>query len=425
MNLERVLVRLRQIFLIFGSALAVIGALLMGLSFLVDENPPDLAQVRAEASDCTQGPDCNLVRYAVDRTPQAIQTATPAATIATLSHPLASSPSPSTPTRQNTTPEIDQLDVEISVVSDSLTIVAPNHLTSTTGLSTSTVLTSTSLELSPDLVADDSYTSTVQVHSRQETLNRDNGAGAAELPSADKAITGPGADSQCLASSSASFDLLSIAGPATDHPDHLHGDFNLARRGYAVVPESLELVSFDGATDPDAPQLSGLFQPNRTPAIRSVYRVNEWLWDAGRCDGRIHGCPGSLIDDWEVTMVGLATKPGEAIRIPERSAQIFNGGYKALVLFADERQITLGYTRRDTVAAGYVVHILGVCVDPNLLALYRAQNDADGWRSSGQLPALRNDQILGTALGSEIKVSIRDNGSFMDPRSSKDWWWGQ
>ena len=34
MNLERILVRLRQIFLTFGSALAVVGALVMGLSFL-------------------------------------------------------------------------------------------------------------------------------------------------------------------------------------------------------------------------------------------------------------------------------------------------------------------------------------------------------------------------------------------------------
>jgi len=38
------------------------------------------------------------------------------------------------------------------------------------------------------------------------------------------------------------------------------------------------------------------------------------------------------------------------------------------------------------------------------------------------LPALRNNQALGQALGFEIKVAIRDAGSFMDPRSQKDWW---
>jgi hypothetical protein len=423
MNLERLLVRLRQIFLTFGSALAVVGALVMGLSLLVDKHPANLAEVRAEASDCSRGPDCNPVRFAVGRTSQPLELNSPTATREQPPRlPQNTAPSPA---EQDTISLVDPLDREISTISDTLTIAEPNHLTSTTGISPSAVLTSTSLGLSPDLVAETSYTSAVQVHSRQETIDSDNGAEAATLSSAKKAITGPGSDSQCPASSSANFDLLPIAGPTTDHPDHLHGDFNLAQRGYAVVPESLELVSFDGAADPDAPQLSGLFQPNRTPAIRSVYRVNDWLWDAGRCDGRIHGCPGSLIDDWEVTLVGLAATPGEAITIPERNAQIFSGGYKVLVLYAGERQITLGYTRRDTVAAGYVVHILGVCVDPNLLALYRTQNDAGGWRSTGRLPALRNDQILGTALGGEIKVSIRDNGSFMDPRSSKDWWRGQ
>ena len=232
-------------------------------------------------------------------------------------------------------------------------------------------------------------------------------------------------DTQCPANSTASFELVPIDGPPASHPDSLHGDFNLALRGYEIVPEPPELVSFDGNTAPDPPQLSGLFQPNRAPLIKAAYRVNEWLWDAGQCGGQIHGCPGSLIAGWDVTLVGLTTNPGEAISIPERGSQIFSGGFKALVLYADERQITLGFTRHDTVAAGYAVHILGVCVDPNLVALYRAQNDANGWRTSGRLPALRNDQVLGTALGDEIKVSIRDSGSFMDPRSGKDWWQGQ
>ena len=39
-----------------------------------------------------------------------------------------------------------------------------------------------------------------------------------------------------------------------------------------------------------------------------------------------------------------------------------------------------------------------------------------------QLPALRAEQAFGRARGDEIMVSIRDTGSFMDPRSRKDWW---
>jgi hypothetical protein len=122
-------------------------------------------------------------------------------------------------------------------------------------------------------------------------------------------------------------------------------------------------------------------------------------------------------------LAGFVTTRGEAIYIPERGPEIYGGGYKVLVLYAEETRITLNYTRQDTVENGYTVHLEDVCVDPNLLALYRAQTDANGWHT-GQLPALRNNQALGTALNTEIKVVIRDRGTFMDPRSRKDWWQG-
>jgi len=108
----------------------------------------------------------------------------------------------------------------------------------------------------------------------------------------------------------------------------------------------------------------------------------------------------------------------------KRLSQIFGGGYKAMVLYAEQTRITLAYTRQDSVIPGYTVHIENVCVDPNLLSLYKAQTGADGWHVTGNLPALRNDQALGTALNMEIQVAIRDKGSFMDPRSAKDWWDG-
>ena len=47
-----------------------------------------------------------------------------------------------------------------------------------------------------------------------------------------------------------------------------------------------------------------------------------------------------------------------------------------VLMYAAEKRITLGYTRDDTVASGYAVHLENVCVDPNLVALYRAQQDA-------------------------------------------------
>jgi hypothetical protein len=242
-----------------------------------------------------------------------------------------------------------------------------------------------------------------------------------EPPVASEVIA---AASACPASLATSFELIPIEGrPTRDHPGAVHGDLNLVLRGYIPTSDRLALVDYIGATDPDAPQLSGLFEPNRVPQISSVYRVNDWIWDSSQCGGHPRGCPGPPAETfWPVTLAGLATVPNEPVYAPERSAQIYSGGYVAMVLYVEHQRITLGYTRRDHAAAGYVIHIEDVCVNPNLVALYRAQLDEAGWNDTGRLPALRNNQPFGIALGSEIKVAIRDAGSFMDPRSRKDWW---
>lgn len=226
----------------------------------------------------------------------------------------------------------------------------------------------------------------------------------------------------CPQVSSATFELIPIEGSPTDRPDFLHADLNLARRGYSETLADQTLKDFAGATDPGAPQLAGLFNPNRFPGIPTVYRVNGWNWGCGP-----HGCPTGPILNPLVTLMALNTTPGQPVYIPERGDNIW-GNYKAMVLYAEETRITLGYTRRDSVAVGYAVHLETVCVDPNLLALYRAQVGPDGYRKLNNglysLPALRNDQLLGTALGQGIGVAIRDQGSFLDPRSRKDWWRG-
>jgi hypothetical protein len=245
------------------------------------------------------------------------------------------------------------------------------------------------------------------------------------LPPAEKQVgAGPAAAPLCPANSSAAFELIPIEGQAPrDHPADVHGDLNLALRGYIPSGEALGLITYEGNTDGDAPQLAGLFEPNRAARIQSAYRINDWIWDSSQCGGHPRGCPGPPANTfWPVTLVGLATTPGEAIYPPERGAQIYSGGYTAVVLYAEAHRITLGYTRRSSVAVGYVVHLEDVCVNPNLVTLYRAQLDAEGWNDTGRLPALRNNQALGQALGFEIKVAIRDAGSFMDPRSQKDWW---
>jgi hypothetical protein len=88
------------------------------------------------------------------------------------------------------------------------------------------------------------------------------------------------------------------------------------------------------------------------------------------------------------------------------------------VLYAEARRITLTYTREDTPAIGYMVHLENVAVAPELVALYQ-QLDAAGRH---HLPALHNDEVIGTADRASISIAIRDTGMFMDPRACKDWW---
>jgi hypothetical protein len=140
--------------------------------------------------------------------------------------------------------------------------------------------------------------------------------------------------------------------------------------------------------------------------------VYGWDWNAN--------ARGALIDTPPVTLLGLQTRAGEIINTPGGGGDLGEGNV-ALVLYASATRITLKYTREDNVVDGYTVHIEKVCVEPKLLAMYQQMNTA----KRGALPALRPGQPLGRATGSEIGVVIRDKGTFMDPRSRKDWWSGE
>lgn len=244
------------------------------------------------------------------------------------------------------------------------------------------------------------------------------GASPDEAP-APEASGNPALDVSALGGS---FELIPVDGRPPDRPDYLHADLNLGLRGFTRTSAPAQLVDYSGSTDPNAPKLYGLFGDDRVPSISNVYQVYAWIWDAKQCEGVLHGCRGPVDGGWEVTLAGFATSPGEPIFIPERGPEVHPGGFVAMVLYAAENRITLGYTRVDSVALGYAVHIENVCVHPALLALYRAQTDENGWHVTGELPALRNNEALGSACGGEIQVAIRDNGAFMDPRSRKDWW---
>jgi hypothetical protein len=208
-----------------------------------------------------------------------------------------------------------------------------------------------------------------------------------------------------------SYDTLAPINPATGDVSQ-HPDINLAVRGYIRATAPLELTDYDGNVDPAAPQLSALFGNQRTPLFNAAYRVYQWDWNCN--------CRGGPITKWDVTLLGMRTTPGEIIHLPVAGYDV-GGGYGALVLYAEPTRLTLKYTREDDVVAGYTLHLENLCVDANLLALYRRLNAA----GRSELPALWPGQPLGRAAGAEIDVAIRDMGSFLDPRSRKDWWQGR
>ncbi len=203
-------------------------------------------------------------------------------------------------------------------------------------------------------------------------------------------------------------------GPPTNRPAAFNGDMNLALRSYRATQATLALVDVGGATDDDAPQLNALFAPPRLPAFVGAWQVHDWDWGCGP-----DGCRGAPLTQPPVTLLEVGTAVGEFIYLPSRRADILDGVYVAMILYAEPSRLTIKYTRDDSPATGYTLHLEGLEVDPALVARYAELNAA----GRSHLPGLRNGDLLGRAMGT-LKLAIRDSGSFMDPRTRKDWWKG-
>ncbi len=204
--------------------------------------------------------------------------------------------------------------------------------------------------------------------------------------------------------------------PPTDRPAEKHADLNLALRGYVPTTGYRGLIDIGGPVDPYAPQLPGLFSDNRTGIFTSLSRVYDWDWECN--------CRGPLLTDPEVTLAGLGVSPGEVIRVPRSGydiGRLLPSGHSVMVLYASADRLTLKYTREDNVVQGYTLHLENVCVEPRLLALYQQSNSA----GRALLPGLYAGQGLARARTTEVGVAIRDWGTFLDPRSRKDWWQGR
>ena len=211
-----------------------------------------------------------------------------------------------------------------------------------------------------------------------------------------------------------SYKTLSINGNPSDRPAPKHADLNLSMRGYEPTNAEKGLISMGGATDAAAPQLRGLFEDKRIPEFPNVYKVYDWNWGGGP-----DGTRAGLYSQYEVTLMGMKTEPGEVIYVPNAGYSI-GEGMQVLLLYATTERLTLKYTREDNVIDGYTIHIEDICIEPTLQNAYE-EMDRSGRRN---LVALAAGQPLGRARSNEIKVCIRDKGTFMDPRTSKDWWRG-
>ena len=224
------------------------------------------------------------------------------------------------------------------------------------------------------------------------------------------------ASSGCPAATGEAYPLIPVLGAVADHPDVEHGDLNLGLRGYVGVDAALGLVAISGPTDDDPPQLVSVLRRDGLPDFVAAYRVRDWDWGCGE-----RGCRGAEISTVEVSALALGAQPGEVVYLPSRRAEVYGGGVTALVLYADPTRLTAVYTRDDSVAHGYAIHLDGLCVNSGLVQAYRQANVA----GRGQLPAVRAGQAVGTAQGDRVIVAIRDRGAFKEPRSHKDWWQGR
>lgn len=200
--------------------------------------------------------------------------------------------------------------------------------------------------------------------------------------------------------------LYTIGGPGTLTPE-TNESYNLGYRGYEPTTAPLMLVELGPVHDAKAPQFNTMFTDERLPTFSNAYHRYRW----------INGQPVDTTSRWDVTVLGLATTPGEIIRVPNSGYDV-GGGNDALVLYADEQRVTLKYTGEDNIIYGYTIYIEGFCVDPDLLALYQQLHGA----GREQLPAVPGRVAIGRAAGPEVKVAILDTGSFLDPRSCNDWW---
>lgn len=208
-------------------------------------------------------------------------------------------------------------------------------------------------------------------------------------------------------------------------PAYDHADKNIELRGYTLNDDPnlvRELIDYGSGDPTQPPQFATLFSPYQVPPFAEFHQVHQWNWDTSPNPGT----RGAPINDPPTTAVSFTLPPGTNLHVPVSGYDI-GAGMEVIVLFADEDTVTLHYTREDTSAVGYTIHIDQICTDPNLLDLYNTLDDPDGPRydypsPSYNLPTLPAGKTFGTASKQTMVVALTDTGAFQDPRSCHEWW---
>lgn len=236
------------------------------------------------------------------------------------------------------------------------------------------------------------------------------------------------APNECPSSSTHSY----TGGPAFQfdndnpvRPAYNHADKNIELRGYILNTDpnlQRELVDYGSGDPTQPPQFATLFSPYKVPQLSKFYRVRHWNW----APSPNPGTPSTPITNPAVTALAFALPPGTSLHTPISGYDI-GAGMEVIVLFADEDTLTLHYTREDSAAVGYTLHIDNICTDPNLLNLYNSLDNPNGPRydypSAGyNLPTLPAGKVFGITSGEDMVIAITDTGAFQDPRSCNDWW---
>ena len=223
-----------------------------------------------------------------------------------------------------------------------------------------------------------------------------------------------------------------------DNPVRLapqHADKNLGLRGLVDVTDNDQgyyyykgLINY-GQDDNRTPQLPYLFNPARGASGMRFLRTRDWNWQPSPQMGSQGGVIARVL--YPITGLSLPASVNERVYAPRTLVDNpIAPGYHMMVIYADESSIALKYSIEDSSATGYTLHIRGVRVDANLLALYRSLDGGNRYVFSGRgtqnynLPYISAGQPIGFAIGTSIQVALADTGMFLDPRSCNEFWLG-